>query len=106
MDKKRVEAESRLLYKAVGLTDLGPNGLVARIWTTESLSKGLVPWLSWVAEKSTFRKKVNCGYSSRWWTMEVEQAAREARRAERLAKVARADYYWRNSMRGSRSLPE
>lgn len=96
MNKKRVEAESKLLYKVIGLTDPGPNRLTARIRTVEGLSKAfdnLIDWLTWVAEESTPRKKANCGYSSPWWTGEVEQATREARRAERLAKEARTEYY-------------
>ncbi|EAQ91377.1 hypothetical protein CHGG_03312 [Chaetomium globosum CBS 148.51] len=78
MDKERVKAESTLLCKAMGLTDPGPNGLLARIRTG----------------KATPRKKGSCGYSSPWWTAEVQQAAREARRAERLAKETRAEYCW------------
>jgi hypothetical protein len=96
MDKKRVQAESKLLYKAIGLTDPGPNRLTARIRTTEGLSKAfddLADWLTWVAEESTPRKKANCGYSSPWWTPEVDQAMREAKRAERSAKETRMEYY-------------
>ncbi|EAQ90760.1 hypothetical protein CHGG_02695 [Chaetomium globosum CBS 148.51] len=61
-----------------------------RRWT----GRGLVEWLTWVAKESTPRKKASCGYSSPWWTVEVQQAAREARRAERLAKETRAGYCW------------
>jgi hypothetical protein len=96
MDKKRVEAESKLLYKAIGLTDPGPNRLTIRIKTIEGLSRAfddLLDWLTWVAEESTPRRKDNRGYSSPWWTREVEQANREAKRAERLAKEVRTEYY-------------
>ncbi|EAQ86126.1 hypothetical protein CHGG_07379 [Chaetomium globosum CBS 148.51] len=97
MDRERVKAESTLLCAAMGLTDPGPNGLLSRTRTVEGLDKAfdsLVGWLTWVAGESTPRKKASCGYSSPWWTAEVEQAAREARRAERLAKETRAEYCW------------
>jgi hypothetical protein len=44
-----VAAESKLLYKAMGLTDPGPDRLMARIRTVEGLSKAfddLVEWLT------------------------------------------------------------
>jgi len=89
MDKKIVEAESDLLYKTIGLTDPGPNRLTVRIKTIVGLSKAfddLVDWLTWVAEETTPPRKENRGYSSRWWSREVEEANREARGAERLAR--------------------
>jgi hypothetical protein len=97
MDRERVKAKSKLLCKAMDLTDPGPNGLLTRARTVEGLDKAfdsLVEWLTWVAGESTLRKKASCGYSSPWWTVEVQQAAREARRAERLAKETRAEYCW------------
>ncbi|EAQ84182.1 hypothetical protein CHGG_10586 [Chaetomium globosum CBS 148.51] len=97
MDRERVKAESELLCKVMGLADPGPDGLPAKTRTVEGLDKAfdsLVEWLTWVAKESTPRKKASCGYSSPWWTVEVQQAAREARRAERLAKETRAEYCW------------
>jgi len=67
MDRRRVEAKSKLLYKAIGLIDPGPNRLMVRIQTVEGLSKAfddLVDWLTCVVEESTPRKKANRGYSS------------------------------------------
>ncbi|KAK4096164.1 hypothetical protein N658DRAFT_54896 [Parathielavia hyrcaniae] len=67
MNKKRVKAESELLYRAIGLTDPGPNRLMVRIRTVDSLGKAfddLTGWLTWVAGESTPQKKANCGYSS------------------------------------------
>lgn len=96
MDKKRVGAESKLLYKVIGLTDPGPNRLMVRIRTVDGLNKAfddLINWLTWVAGESTPRKKANTGYSSPWWTREVEEAIRDAKRAERMAKEARTDYH-------------
>ena len=49
MNKKRVEAESKLLYRAIGLTDPGPNRLTVRIRTVGGLSKAcndLADWLT------------------------------------------------------------
>ncbi|EAQ82983.1 hypothetical protein CHGG_10801 [Chaetomium globosum CBS 148.51] len=97
MDRERVKAESELLCKVMGLADPGPDGLPAKTRTVEGLDKAfdsLVEWLTWVAKESTPRKKASCGYSSPWWTVEVQQAAWEARRAERLAKETRAEYCW------------
>ncbi|EAQ87806.1 hypothetical protein CHGG_04425 [Chaetomium globosum CBS 148.51] len=81
MDRKRVKAESALLCKIMGLADPGPDGLPTRTRTVEGLDKALDSLAS-------------CGYSSPWWTVEVQQAAREARRAERLTKETRAEYCW------------
>ncbi|EAQ84238.1 hypothetical protein CHGG_10642 [Chaetomium globosum CBS 148.51] len=56
MDRGRAKAELALLCEAMGLTDPGPNGLVARIRTTEGLGRAfdnLVEWLTWVAGEST-----------------------------------------------------
>ncbi|KAL2199460.1 hypothetical protein P885DRAFT_75874 [Corynascus similis CBS 632.67] len=67
MDRFRVEAEAKLLYKVIGLTDTGPDGLMARTRTTNGLDKAfdrLIGWLTWVVEESTPRKKGSCGYSS------------------------------------------
>lgn len=36
---KRVEAESTLLYKAIGLTDPGPSRLMVRLRTVDGLSR-------------------------------------------------------------------
>ena len=96
MDKKRVAAESKLLYKAMGLTDPDLSQLTVKIQTIEDLDRAfndLVNWLTWVAGESTPRKKANCGFSSPWWSREVQQASQEARRAERIAKETCIDYY-------------
>ncbi|EAQ83638.1 hypothetical protein CHGG_10042 [Chaetomium globosum CBS 148.51] len=68
MDRERVKAESELLYKVMRLADPGPDGLPARTQTVEGLDKA--------------------------FDSLVQQAAREARRAERLAKETRAEYCW------------
>jgi hypothetical protein len=81
----------------MGFTDPGPNGLLTTTRTVEVLDKAfdtLVEWLTWVEGGSTSRKKASCGSRSPWWTVEVQQASREARRVERLAKETRAEYCW------------
>ena len=59
------------------LTDKGPGRLWARIRTVEGLGKAfdhLIDWLTCVEGESAPKKGANCGYSSPWWTQEVEQA--------------------------------
>jgi hypothetical protein len=41
---------------------------------------------------ATPRKKANRGYGSPWWLVEVQEAQREARRAERECRVALSGY--------------
>jgi hypothetical protein len=65
MDRKRVEAEAALLPEAIGLTDHSPQGLLARISTTEGLSQAfdwLVGQLQRIAEASTPARKPNRGF--------------------------------------------
>ena len=67
MDRERVKAELELLYKAIGLINPGPDGLLARTRIVEGLNEAfnsLVKWLIWVARESTPRRKASFSYSS------------------------------------------
>jgi hypothetical protein len=95
MSKGRVEAEAARLPLRMGLEDPGPQGLQARIQTVEGLEKAfdrLVEELQGVAEAAAPRRKANRGFNSPWWTEAVEQASREARRAEREYKRTPTDH--------------
>lgn len=95
MDRKRVEAEAALLPEAIGLADHSPQGLLARISTTEGLSQAfdwLVGQLQRIAEASTPPRKPNRGFQAHWWTQEVQQATRKAKEAERAYKQAPGDF--------------
>ena len=91
MDRKRVEAEAALLPAAIGLTDRGPQGLLARISTTQGISQvfdWLVDQLQRIAEASTPPRKPNRGFQAHWWTCKVQDAIRKARAAERTYRRA------------------
>ena len=45
MDRERVKAESKLLYRAIRLTHPGPNGLLIRTRIVEGLDEVLAAWL-------------------------------------------------------------
>ncbi|KAL2142340.1 hypothetical protein VTI28DRAFT_1232 [Corynascus sepedonium] len=89
MDRKRVEAEAALLPKTFGLLDQGPQGLAARISSTEGLSQVLdrvVEELQIIAEASTPPREPDRGFQAREWCLEVQEATQEAKRAERALK--------------------
>ena len=95
MEESRVEAEAALLPVAMGMEDPGPQGLKARIKAREGLEEAfdqLVKELQRVAEVATPRRKANRGYGSPWWSVEVQEAQREARRAEKEFKAAPTGY--------------
>ena len=95
MEESRVEAEAALLLVAMGMEDPGPQGLKARIKAREGLEEAfdqLVKELQRVAEVATPRRKANRGYGSPWWSVEVQEAQREARRAEKEFKAAPTGY--------------
>jgi hypothetical protein len=95
MDKRRVEAEAALLPTAIGLTDPGPQSLIAKASTIQGLSQAfdwLVGQLQRIAQASTPPRKPNKGFQAQWWTYEVQQATREAKAAERAYKQAPGDF--------------
>ena len=86
MHKKRVLAEAAQLPLRLGLTDLGPQGLQARIRTREGLDQaftGLAQERKKIAGNTTPCKKASRGQQSPWWSEEVQEAVKEARQAER-----------------------
>ena len=91
MKESRVEAEAALLPATMGLEDRGPQGLRARIRGREGLEQAfdqLIRELQRVAEVATPQKKANKGRGSPWWSVEVQEAQRGAREAERRHKAA------------------
>ena len=95
LQESRVEAEAAYLPEKMGLEDPGPQGLKARIKEREGL-RGAFDQLIWelqrVAEAAAPRKKANRGCGSPWWSVEVQEAQRDARRAERGYRVAPSGY--------------
>ena len=104
MKESRVEAEAAFLPLKLGLEDPGPQGLKARIQGREGLQQAfdqLITELQRVAVVATPRKKPNRGYASPWWSEEVRDAQRTAKRAERECRVAPSGY---NKRRLNQSL--
>jgi hypothetical protein len=64
----------------------------------------LIKELQRVAEVATPRKKANRGHGSPWWSVEVQEAQREARRAEREARVAPTRHNKERLNQGLRAL--
>jgi hypothetical protein len=64
----------------------------------------LIEELQRVAEAATPYKKANRGYGSPWWSVEVQEAQREARRAERGYRVAPSGYSKERYNQGLRAL--
>ena len=86
MEESWVEAEAAFIPLKLGLEDLGLQGLKAQIREVKGLEQAfnqLIEELQRVAEAATPRKKANRGKGSLWWSQEVQEARREARRAER-----------------------
>jgi hypothetical protein len=52
----------------------------------------LIEELQRIAEVATPRKKANKGHGSPWWSVEVREAQKEARKAEREYRVAPSRY--------------
>ena len=80
---------------AIGLNNLGQQGLRNQIQTTEGLDRAfdwLVEELTRIAKASTPRKKANNGFQAPWWTAGVQEAARQARQAKRLQKATLTAY--------------
>jgi hypothetical protein len=64
----------------------------------------LIKELQRVAEVATPWKKANRGHGTPWWSVEVQEAQREARRAEREARVAPTGYNKERLNQGLRAL--
>ncbi|EAQ89439.1 hypothetical protein CHGG_06058 [Chaetomium globosum CBS 148.51] len=107
MDRRRVEAEAALLPEKIGLEDPGPQGLRAQVREQEGLKEAfnwLVEELQRIAEVATPRKKANRGHGSPWWSVEVQEAQGEARRAERECKAAPSEHNKERLNQGLRAL--
>src|SRR5687768_5302128 len=95
MEESRVKAEAALIPLAMGMEDPGPQGLRARIKAREGLEEAfeqLIGELQRVAEVATPRRKANRGRGSPWWSVEVQEAQREAKRAKKEFKAAPTEY--------------
>jgi hypothetical protein len=95
MDVKRIQAEAAYLPLLAGLDNDDLQNLEANIQTSAGLSQAfdwLVEELTRIAEAAAPRRKTNRGFSSPWWTAKVEEAAKEARRAERQYKQTPTHY--------------
>ncbi|EAQ90773.1 hypothetical protein CHGG_02708 [Chaetomium globosum CBS 148.51] len=86
---------------------LGPQGLRAQVREQEGLKEAfnwLVEELQRIAEVATPRKKANRGHGSPWWSVEVQEAQGEARRAERECKAAPSEHNKERLNQGLRAL--
>jgi hypothetical protein len=95
MDRRRVTAEAAFLAERIGLEDQGPAGLRQRTGTVEGLSQAfdwLSEWLVQTADASTPKKKAESGQQAQWWNAGVQEAVREARKAERAAREVPGDH--------------
>lgn len=95
MKESRVEAEAIQLPLKMGLEDPGPQGLRTRTKEQGGLEEAfdqLIKELQRIAEVATPRRKANRGHGSPWWSVEVQEAQEEARRAEREHKAASTEH--------------
>ena len=103
VNQKRVEAEAALLPGLAG----GLQSLRARITTVESLENEfdwLVRELQRVAAAGAPQRKPNRGFQSPWWTPEVKEARKTAKRAEREHKRIPTAYLHYRLGQAQRSL--